>query len=983
MALNLEKAFVGAVLFGNDAALKEGDLSRRTKSIISVPTGLFLRGRVVDPLGQPLDGKGALTATKQELIERKAPGIQLRARIDSPMATGIRAVDSLVPIGNGQRELIIGDRQVGKTAIAIDTIIHQTKLRQLEADYVTSSTATSLGAEKAGSTCVYGAEMRLLSWNRSVPESDLHHYWSWYPPVFRASHSGSSSMVRITNSKQFKEMDELQASEAQTSPSHLANLRRRVLTTRVSGCKCTFQQRVAPYHSRDFGTSSAVSDELREPKLDSCMNKVSQDKRQGKGTFNMLPISKECGGRSGERVTGFAALVLYNPNKFALTCEGPQLGSWISHAIAVLTKIKNVDFETFKIIELAQAMGQIHHITRKSRQNLGYLGKVNLKTILSNPTFLLYCFNLLKKTNAAGIDYVTTVGMTKRGILKLAKQLQDETYRPRPTKRVMIPKADNKLLRPLGIASTKDKVIQQAFKLILEPIFEPTFSHNSHGFRPNRSCHRALREIDLKWPNTVWFLEFDFKQAFDRINHRVLMAQLSRRFNDEFAMKIIWRMLKTGYILPFNLADSQLELTEGTPQGSILSPLLANVYFNPLDHWIKDELIPKYSKNYTTNKTVNKEYSSFTNHWKNNEWTPILKSINELSPNVSSSFRRKTLAIIRKEEAKHLGIPYNKAEDKFRLTYSRFADDFLLGYMGSKDSAREILQEILLFCESDLKMSVNSSKTGIKHRKEGVMYLGYKIWLNGGDIPRKIGDPRKSRSRLMFTIPVDKLYKRYADRGFFQKVSNNKSQRYAGRRQDKWLFASPYLIIMKYNAVVRGIIQYYSGSERLSNLNKFLFDLRRSAALTLAHHFNQKSASWAFEKFGRTLRVSQDAKHNSKSRTVEFYFPSLESKAHGRWKGQFGDINQLTREPMEGFPHPVSRTVVNSASDLPCSIPGCTKQAKHWHHIKHKRKVGGKGIQRKIVLVDANQIAVCLEHHTSIHGGTYDGPSLRKLKGYC
>lgn len=157
MALNLEKAFVGAVLFGYEAALKEGDLSRRTKSIISVPTGLFLRGRVVDPLGQPLDDKGSLVATKPELIERKAPGIQLRARIDSPMATGIRAVDSLVPIGNGQRELIIGDRQVGKTAIAVDTIIHQTRLRQLEADYVASAEHTSLGAEKAGSTCVYVA----------------------------------------------------------------------------------------------------------------------------------------------------------------------------------------------------------------------------------------------------------------------------------------------------------------------------------------------------------------------------------------------------------------------------------------------------------------------------------------------------------------------------------------------------------------------------------------------------------------------------------------------------------------------------------------------------------------------------------------------------------------------------------------------------------------------------------------------------------
>lgn len=158
MALNLEKDSVGSVLFGSDAELAEGDLARRTKSIISVPVGLYLTGRVVDPLGQPLDGKGSLVATKQELIERKAPGIKSRARIDSPMATGIRAVDSLVPIGNGQRELIIGDRQTGKTAIAVDTIIHQTNLRQKEADYATSQSWTSsYGAEKTGSTCVYVA----------------------------------------------------------------------------------------------------------------------------------------------------------------------------------------------------------------------------------------------------------------------------------------------------------------------------------------------------------------------------------------------------------------------------------------------------------------------------------------------------------------------------------------------------------------------------------------------------------------------------------------------------------------------------------------------------------------------------------------------------------------------------------------------------------------------------------------------------------
>jgi group II intron reverse transcriptase/maturase len=840
---------------------------------------------------------------------------------------------------------------------------------------------------------VYGAEMRPYSWIGPVPETEPHCYRTWYPPVFRASGSNLSSMVRITNPIHFKKVDELQASKGYTSHSYSASSPRRVTTRRASGCEYTPQQRVVLWQLRRLttpmkvallGQVRCVSDKVREPKLDTRSLEKSGErvKKQAKGTFNMPSTSKGGGGRSGERVMGFAALARYEPNKSALTCEGPQLGKFMSHAIAVLIRIRNVDFDTFNIIDLAKAMAQISYIAQKSSKDPGFLGRIDIKPILCNPTFLLYCFSLLKKTKTSGIDQVCTTGMTKRGILKLAKQLQDETYRPRPTKRVMIPKADKKRLRPLGISSTKDKVVQMALKIILEPIFEPIFNDHSHGFRPNRSCHSALKDIEFKWPNTVWLLEFDFRQAFDKLNHRVLRHQLAKRFRDEFAMKIIWRMLKTGYIMPFNLVDSKLELTEGTPQGSIISPLFANIYLNQLDDWVTGELIPKYSQNYNPKRRESDEYLRLTNHWKGSEWAPILEEVKKLSPHVPALYRRRTLEKIRSEEAKHTRIKYSEDEDKFRLTYSRFADDFLLGYMGSKESAKKILQEILFFCESELKMGINPSKTGIKHKKEGVMYLGYKIWLNSGEIPTKTGEIRKTRVRMMFTVPVEKLYKRYADRGFFQKVKANKTERYAGRRQDKWLFAPPYTIIMKYNAVTRGLLEYYGGSQRLSNLNKFIFDLRRSAALTLAHHFNQKTAKWAFEKYGRTLIVSTEAKDNSKSRTVEFYYPSLVATGKFRWKGSLNNINQLTREAVIGFPHPVSRSVVNAADELQCSIPNCTKQAKHWHHIKHKRKVGGTGIQRKIVLVDAMQIAVCQEHHNSIHRGKYDGPSLRKLKGY-
>ena len=126
MALNLESDNVGVVIFGDDRQIKEGDEVKRTNSIVDVPVGKELLGRVVDGLGNPIDGKGNLpTKLKRKRVEVKAPGIIPRQSVNEPMQTGLKAIDSLIPIGRGQRELIIGDRQTGKTAVAIDTIINQ------------------------------------------------------------------------------------------------------------------------------------------------------------------------------------------------------------------------------------------------------------------------------------------------------------------------------------------------------------------------------------------------------------------------------------------------------------------------------------------------------------------------------------------------------------------------------------------------------------------------------------------------------------------------------------------------------------------------------------------------------------------------------------------------------------------------------------------------------------------------------------------
>src|SRR5919108_675262 len=125
MVLNLEEDNVGCVVMGSDTEIKEGDTVKRTGRIIDVPVGEALLGRVVNAIGQPIDGKGPIVTDKRRLVETRAPGVVERQPVNQPLQTGLKAIDSMIPIGRGQRELIIGDRQTGKTAIAVDTILNQ------------------------------------------------------------------------------------------------------------------------------------------------------------------------------------------------------------------------------------------------------------------------------------------------------------------------------------------------------------------------------------------------------------------------------------------------------------------------------------------------------------------------------------------------------------------------------------------------------------------------------------------------------------------------------------------------------------------------------------------------------------------------------------------------------------------------------------------------------------------------------------------
>ena len=157
--LNLESENVGVVIFGDDRNIKEGDVVKRTGSIVDTPVGKELLGRVVDGLGNPIDGKGPLDkSVKKSRVEVKAPGIIPRQSVSEPMQTGLKSIDSLVPIGRGQRELIIGDRQTGKTAVAVDAIINQKKINES-------------GDEKQKLYCIYVAVGQKRSTVRQIQKT--------------------------------------------------------------------------------------------------------------------------------------------------------------------------------------------------------------------------------------------------------------------------------------------------------------------------------------------------------------------------------------------------------------------------------------------------------------------------------------------------------------------------------------------------------------------------------------------------------------------------------------------------------------------------------------------------------------------------------------------------------------------------------------------------------------------------------------------
>jgi group II intron reverse transcriptase/maturase len=213
--------------------------------------------------------------------------------------------------------------------------------------------------------------------------------------------------------------------------------------------------------------------------------------------------------------------------------------------------------------------------------------------LLYNPNLYLTAYGKLYRNQGAmteGTTEETVEGMSQEKIERTIETLRDGTFQWKPVRRVYIPKKDGKK-RPLGLPDWSSKMVQEVIRLLLNAYYEPQFSEHSHGFRPERGCHTALREVK-KWDGTTWFIEGDISKCFERLDHQVLLSMLQENIHDEPFIKLISELLEAGYLEDWKFYATR----SGTPQGGVLSPLLANIYLDKLDTYIEQELIPEYTK---------------------------------------------------------------------------------------------------------------------------------------------------------------------------------------------------------------------------------------------------------------------------------------------------------------------------------------------------------------------------------------------------
>ena len=428
-----------------------------------------------------------------------------------------------------------------------------------------------------------------------------------------------------------------------------------------------------------------------------------------------------------------------------------------------------------------------------------------------------------------GVTDETPDGMSLEKIDAIIEALRYERYQWLPARRTYIPKKKGKK-RPLGMPVWSDKLVQEVIRLILEAYYEPQFSSHSHGFRPERGCDTARREVYHQWKGTTWFIEGDISQCFDKLSHELLLNALSEHIHDGRFINLMRELFDAGYMEDWTYNQT----LSGVPQGGIVSPILSNILLDRLDKFVETVLVPQYTKG--TNRKGNLEYLRLMKHSLRQRRKGNVKKAEEL-----------------RKQAQTLPTQDVNDPNYRRLKYVRYADDFLLGFIGPRNEAEEIKQQLGTFLREELKLELSEAKTLITHaRTEAAKFLGYEITVRQEDGKQTVRHTNKGLRTKCRTIN-SKLGLRVPREVIMEKCKRYMRGTKAIHRAEL-SHESDYTIIMKYQLEFRGIANYYRLAFNMYTLGQLKWIMERSLTMTLAHKF-KVSVPEIYEKYGAELEV--------------------------------------------------------------------------------------------------------------------------------
>jgi group II intron reverse transcriptase/maturase len=546
-----------------------------------------------------------------------------------------------------------------------------------------------------------------------------------------------------------------------------------------------------------------------------------------------------------------------------------------------------------------------------------------------------------------GTENDTVDGMNLQRIHRIIERLRYERFRFRPARRIRIPKK-GKGTRPLGIPNFSEKLVQEALRQLLEAYYEPRFTDSSHGFRPGRGCHTALTRIKHKFIGTTWFIEGDIRGCFDTIDHTVLIEILSRDIHDGRLLNLIRMGLEAGYMEDWQYTDSY----SGVPQGGVLSPILSNIYLHELDEFIEQELIPQYTRG--ESRASNPDYERLSSR----VWRARQRGDHEAA--------RKWDRLRRQTPSKDTRDPGFR-----RLRYCRYADDYLLGFIGPRSEAEAIKAAVGTFLRDKLHLEMSEAKTLITHaRTQQAHFLGYAISVYHRDdkLSPRAGTRTKTRSInavIRLGIPtglVDKAAKRYQRKG-------------RPIHEAALLYYSDAQIIDTYQGRFRGLAEYYKYAVDRYQLAKLKHIMECALTKTLANKF-RTSVARVYRRYRGTRTVMGYA-----YKTLQVEVPTTRGTRWIYW----GAIPLKTVKPGA---EPINdqrfrdRTF-GARSDLiqrlqadQCELCGSQEDCEV-HHIRKladlkKRWAGRKEkprwVQRMIAL-QRKTLIVCRKCHMDLHAG--------------